>query len=164
MRQNSVWAAMVIAAALLEATWPQALSLQRVVPDLIVVLVVYFSIAEGAERGMYTGVLGGMFQDVAGNTGIGHHILCLVIIAYVVGRMASRLITENPYVKTVTVLLASMVHGILYLAVEYVQKVDMNALKMMSFSIVPQACFTALLTPFVFLLVSRLRSTPIQGT
>ena len=96
-------------------------------------LVVYFSIAEGAERGMYTGVLGGMFQDVAGNTGIGHHILCLVIIGYVVGRMASRLITENPYVKTVTVLLASMVHGILYLAVEYVQKVDMNALKMMSF-------------------------------
>lgn len=113
---------------------------------------------------MYTGVLGGIFQDVAGNTGIGHHVLCLVMVGYVVGRMASRLVTDNPYVKTVTVFLSSIVHGALYLAVEYVQKVDMNAAFMMSYSIIPHAFYTALVTPFVFLLISRLRSAPVQGT
>lgn len=164
MRQNSAWAMIVIAGALLEATWPQILSIQRVVPDLVVVLVVYFSISEGTERGMYTGVLGGIFQDVASNTGIGHHVLCLVIVGYVVGRMASRLITDNPYVKTVTVLMAAMVQGILYLMVEYVQQVDMNTVYMMLYSIIPHAFYTALVTPFVFLLVRRLRSTPLLGT
>ena len=163
MRHNLIWAGMVIVAALVEATWPQALSIQRVVPDLLVVLVVYFSITEGAERGMYTGVLGGIFQDVAGNTGIGHHVLGLFVIGYIVGRMASRLITDNPYVKTVTVLAAAVVHGVLYLVVEYVQKVDMNVVYMMAYSIIPHAFYTALVTPFVFLIAGRLRTAPIQG-
>ena len=155
---------MVVIAALLEATWPQMLSIQRVVPDFVIVLVVYFSITEGTERGMYTGVLGGIFQDVAGNTGIGHHVLCLVILGYIVGRMARRLITDNPYVKTVTVLVASLVHGVLYLAVEYVQKVDMNTVVTMSYSIVPHTFYTALVTPLVFLIMGRIRSAPLQGT
>ena len=126
-------------------------------------LVVYFSISEGTERGMYTGVLGGIFQDVAGNTGIGHHVLCLVCVGYIVGRMASRLITDNPYVKTVTVFVASIVHGLLYLAIEYVQKVDMSAVYTMSYSIIPHAFYTALVTPLVFLILGRLRVRPVQG-
>ena len=164
MRQNSVWVFTVIVAALLEATWPQMLSIQRVVPDFVIVLVVYFSITEGTERGMYTGVLGGIFQDVAGNTGIGHHVLCLVIVGYIVGRMARRLITDNPYVKTVTVLVASLVHGVLYLAVEYVQKVDMNTVVTMTYSIIPHTFYTALVTPIIFLIMGWIRTVPMQGT
>jgi rod shape-determining protein MreD len=163
MWQNSAWVLIVIAASVLEATWPQFLSIQRVVPDLVVVLVVYFSIMESAERGMYTGVLGGIFQDVASNTGIGHHVLCLVTVGYIIGRMASRLITDNPYVKVVTVLLASILHSLLFLAIEYVQKVDLNAVYTSSYSIIPHAFYTALVTPLVFLFLSRVRSMPVQG-
>lgn len=163
MRQLSVWAIVVIGLALLEATWLPVISIQRVVPNLMLVLVVYFAITEGTERGMYTGLIGGIFQDVSSNTGIGHHVLCLVIVGFVVGRMASRLITDNPYVKTVTVFVASIAHGILYLLIEYVQKVDAAAIYTMSFSLMPEAFYTAVVTPIIFYLIERIRPVSIYG-
>jgi rod shape-determining protein MreD len=163
MRHLGLWIVLVIGLALLEATWLQAISIQRVVPDLMLVLVVYFAIAEGTERGLYTGLVGGIFQDVSGNTAVGHHVLCLIVVAFIVGRMANRLITDNPYVKTVTVLIASILHGVLYLAIEYVQKVDASAIYSMSFSIMPQAFYTACVTPIIFYLIARIRPVPIQN-
>lgn len=160
---HMLWLCIIIITALLEATWLQSLSIQKVVPDIILVLVVYFSISEGTERGMYTGFIGGLFQDVAADTGIGHHVLCLVLIAYVVGRMAARLITDNPYVKTMTVLLATIVHGVLYLMIEYIQKVDLEAMYMMSYAIMPRAFYTACVTPIVFYLLLRIRGERYPG-
>ena len=161
--RNVVWLFIIIIAALLEAKWPQLLRIQQVVPDIVLVIVVYFSITEGAQQGMYTGLIGGIFQDVAANTGVGHHVLCLVLVGYVVGRMAARLITDNPYVKTMTVFLATIVHGILYLMIEYVQKVDIDAMYMMFWAIPPRAFYTALLTPIVFYILVRIRGESMVG-
>ena len=158
-----VWICLIIMTALLEATWLQAISIQQVVPDLVLVVVVYFSITEGAERGMYTGFFGGIFQDVAANTGVGHHVICLVLIGYIVGRMATRLITDNPYVKTMTVLSAAIVHSVLYLMIEYVQKVDLDAMYMMSYAIMPRAFYTACMTPIVFYILLRIRGESQRG-
>lgn len=162
MRSHGPWIFIVIAAALIETTMLPAIAIQRVTPDLILILVVYFSIIESSERGMFTGLVGGILQDVSANTGVGHHVLCLVIVGYVVGRMASRLITDNPYVKVMTVFGSCVLHGILYLAVEYVQKVDAQAVLMMSYSIMPQAFYTAAVTPIIFFIVGRVRPAPIQ--
>lgn len=162
MKKNLPWIMIIIAAALVETTMLPAISIQRVVPDLILILVVYFSIAEGSERGMFTGLIGGILQDVSANTGVGHHALCLIIVGYVTGRMASRLITDNPYVKVITVLGASVIHGFIYLSIEYIQKVDADAVLTMSYSIMPQAFYTAIFTPPVFIIVSRIRPIPIQ--
>ena len=162
MRTHGPWILIVIAAGLIETTMLPTIRIQGVVPDLILILVVYFAIAEGSERGMYTGLLGGILQDVFANTGVGHHVLCLVVVGFVVGRMASRLITDNPAVKVMTVLAASIIHGFLYLAIEYIQKVDADAAVMMSYSIMPQAFYTAVITPVVFFLVARIRPVHIQ--
>ena len=160
---NFVWLVLIIITALLEATWLQKISIQQVVPNLVLVLVVYFSITEGAERGMYTGFIGGIFQDVAANTGVGHHVICLVIIGYIVGRMAARLTTDNPYVKTMTVLFATIVHEILYVVIEYIQKVDIEAMYTMSYGIMPSAFYTACVTPIIFYILLRIRGDNHHG-
>ena len=92
MRRNLLWAVIVVATALVQTTWLDAIRLQGVLPDLTLLLVVYFAIADGEERAMFTGVLGGLYQDVAGNAVLGHHIVCHVIVGYVAGRVAQRLI------------------------------------------------------------------------
>jgi rod shape-determining protein MreD len=160
---NLVWLVLIVVSALLEATWLQAISIQEVVPDIVLILVVYFAITEGAERGMYTGLIGGIFQDVAANTGVGHHVICLVLVGYIVGRMASRLITDNPYVKALTVLFSTIVHEIFYVMIEYVQKVDLEAMYTMSYAIPHRACYTAIVTPIVFYLLLRIRGERYQG-
>jgi rod shape-determining protein MreD len=155
MKSNIYWAILVIVTAQIEATWLSQLRIQGVQPDLILVLVVYFAIVDGEQRAMMTGLLGGLFQDVAADTGLGHHVLCLVLVGYTVGRLSERLITDNPAVKTSAVFFASILHDVIYIAVDYVQHVDPQAAYTMAIGTVPRAFYTALTTPFLFFFLDR---------
>ena len=155
MKKNVRWALAVIAAALIQTTLLDTIKIQGVLPDLTLLLVVYFAIADGEERAMFTGVLGGMYQDVAGNAALGHHILCNVLIGYALGRIATRLITEHPAVRVGLVFAATLVHGILYTAILYIQQPDIGAIHSVATSVIPGAFYTALVTPIVFLALAR---------
>lgn len=155
MRKNIFWAVMVIAAALIQTTWLDLVRLQGVLPDLPLLLVVYFALTEGEERAMLTGVLAGVYQDVASNAILGHHILCNVVVGYIAGRVATRLIIEHPAVKAGMVLCASLLHGVIYSAISYVQNPDVGIIAPLATSVVPGAFYTALATPIVFFVCSR---------
>lgn len=154
-RTNAYWAILVVVTVLVEATWLGLIRIQGVMPDLILLLVVYFGINQGEERAMTTGLVGGVLQDVAGDTGLGHHVLCLVIVGFLIGQISHRLITDNPAVKTGLVFCASMIHAMIYVMVDYVQTPDIDALHMLAVSHVPRAFYTALATPIVFYLLDR---------
>jgi rod shape-determining protein MreD len=153
MRKNIVWAVLVIATALLETTLLDLVKVQGVVPDLTLLLVVFFAIVEGDERAMYTGLLGGVFQDVVLHKTLGHHVLGLVIIGYVVSRISIRLITEHPAVKMALVFGASIANGIIFTAVAYIQQPAISALHLLVTSVVPESFYTALVTPIAFFLL-----------
>ncbi len=165
MGRNVGWAIAVIAAALLQTTWPDALKLQGVVPDLSLALVVYFAIADGEERAMITGLLSGIYLDTACHAVLGHHVLCLVLVGYIVGRLSSRLITEHPAVKAALVFCAAVLHGAIYTSVLYVQQPDTGLVYHMITSVVPGAFYTGLITPLEFFVLDRVfrREGALQG-
>ena len=165
MRRNVVWAVFVVAAALIQTTWLDALRVQGVLPDLVLLLVVYFAIEDGEERAMFTGVLGGLYQDVVGNAVLGHHVLCHVVVAYMTGRVARRLITQHAAVKVGLVFFASLTHGFLFVCIQYVQTPEMSAVHTFLVSVVPGAFYTALATPLLFFILGRAfrrKEEPIQ--
>ena len=155
IRANIFWAFIIVFTVLLEATWLGLLRIQGVQPELILMLVVYFAITEGEERAMMTGFLGGLFQDVASDSALGHHVLCLVVVGFVMGRLSRRLITDNPAVKAGSVLGASVTHGLLYMTIDYVQNADPGRFYVLLVMIAPQAFYTALMTPFLFFALAR---------
>ena len=165
MRRNIWWAFIVVATALVETTWLDRINVAGALPNLTLLLVVYFALMEGEERAMATGVLGGLFQDVARNEVLGHNVLCLVVIGYAVGRLATRLITEHPAVKAGTVLSASLAHGLLHLTVFYVQNPGLAAVRHIVSAVVPAAFYTALCTPILFAVLDRTfrRKATLQG-
>lgn len=150
IRGNLIWFVLVAFAALLQTTWPDALKVQEVLPDITLLLVVYFALNAGEERAMYTGLLGGIYQDVASNSVLGHHVLCHVIVGYVVGRISMRLITDHPAIKAGLVFAAALADGILFSTVLFVQEPSVGFLYTVVASVVPGAFYTAVLTPFVF--------------
>lgn len=165
MRTNVYWALLIVVVAVFESTWLGAIRLQGVLPDLVLLLVVYFAVTHGEERAMFTGFLGGIFQDVAADTGLGHHVLCLVVTGFVVGRVSRRLVVDHPAVKAGLVLGASMVHGLLYTSVDYVQNPDLNAMYSLAVTVVPRAFYTSLVTPLVFFALDRSKQLgePLHG-
>ncbi len=156
MAKNITWFIVIALTSLVQTTWPDFLKFQEVVPDLPLLLVVYFGIADGEERALYTGLIGGIYQDVAGNTVLGHHVLCLVLVGFFVGRMSTRLITEHPAVKAGLVFFAGLVHGVLYTLVAYVQNPAHGAVYPIIASVIPAAFYTALITPLMFFVLDWL--------
>jgi len=155
MRLNVLWIVIIIATALVQATWLEEIRVAGVKPDLIMLLVVYFAIAFGEERAMYTGVIGGLFQDVSNTASLGHNVLCLAVVAYATGRIANRLVTESPAVKTGLVLCAALVHGLLHSTLTYIAQPQLASVADIVGRIVPGAFYTAIATPLVFFLLDR---------
>lgn len=166
MFYNLIWIVTVVVMALVQTTWPDFLTLQNVKPDLTLILVVYFAIADGEERAMLTGALGGIYQDVASKAVLGQNVLCLVIVGYAAGRLATRLVTGHPAVKAGLVFLAGLAQGVLLTCIYYVQDPGTLVIETILTVVVPASFYTALITPFVFFGLSRIfgeRSAP-QGS
>lgn len=153
MMQRAGWLLAVLLASLLQTTWPEALKLQEVLPDFILLMTVFFALNYGEELAMYTGVIGGIYQDTASNKVLGHHVLCLVIVGYAVGRLSNRLITDHPAIKAGIVLLAALAHGLLFTFVAFIQDPSIGAMYTVATSVVPGAFYTAVLTPAVFMVL-----------
>jgi rod shape-determining protein MreD len=162
MRRNGIWIIVIIATALIQATWLDTIRFAGVVPDLILLLVVYFAIAFGEERAMWTGVMGGLFQDVARSTSIGQNVLCHVIVAYAAGRIANRLVTESPAVKTGLVFCAALVHGLMQSALVYIAQPHLANVSDIVARIVPSGFYTALVTPLVFYVLDRIFRSELE--
>lgn len=164
MAKNIKWVAAIILATLVQTTWPDVLRLQAVTPDLVLLLVVYFAIAEGEERAMFTGLIGGIFQDAAYSTALGHHVFCHVVVGYLVGRIATRFVTEHPAVKAGSVLCAGLVGGALFTTIQYIQTPSVLFLNSLVGTVVPTAFYTAVITPVVFWILARVfRAEPAPG-
>ncbi len=156
LREFLLWFVAIVFAALIQTNWPHLLRFQEVTPDIIMVLVVYFAVEHGEERAMFTGVIGGLYQDVTVNTTLGHHVLCYVLIGYTIGSLATRLISEHAAVKAGLVLLASFCQGVLFALIQYALQPQRGILYPIVTNAVPIAFYSAVITPVIFLLVDRI--------
>jgi len=162
MLYNAIWLVTVVIMALVQTTWPDFLTFEGVAPDLILILVVYFAITQGEERAMFTGAIGGVYQDVASKAVLGHNILCFVLVAYGVGRLSTRLVTDHPAVKAGLVFLAGLAQGTLFTLIRYVQFPDTPVVETLAAVVVPASFYTALITPLVFFALARLFRPRVQ--
>ena len=165
MRKNILWFVLLLLAAGIQATWFEGLQYRGAMPNLVLLLVVYFSLSDGEERGMLTGALGGLFQDVAAGSALGHHVVCHVIVGYIVGIGGHRLVTGHPAVKAGIVFISGIVHALLFASIAYIQDPARGIIAPVVRIGIPGAFYTAVVTPFVFIALDTLRRNkrPMSG-
>lgn len=151
-----LWCFCTLLAAMIQTNWPNLLKLQEVSPDIILVVLVYFAIAYGEEWAMFTGLLGGLYLDVAVGTTLGHYVLCYVVTGYILGRLSTRLITEHAAIKAGAVFAAGTGWGILYASIQYVQRPQSGMIQPLITNFIPTAFYSAIITPLVFLTLDRI--------
>ena len=156
MLKNISWVLAIIVAAILQTTLPDGLKPQGVAPDLTLLLVVYFAFNDGEERAMLTGLLGGLYLDVVGDFGLGHHVLSLVVVGYVAGKVSTRFITEHPAVKVGSVFMSALLQGFIFTLILEIRSPDTNFFNTFLSSVIPGAFFTSVFTPIVFGLLQRI--------
>lgn len=149
------WLGGTILMALIQTSWPESLKLQDTAPDLVLVLVVFYAMRDGEEKAMFTGLVGGLYQDIAVDTVLGHHVLCYVCVGYLAGILSLRLVTEHPIVKAGLVFLAGLLHTALFCLIQYLQEPARGILTPWLVMGIPASSYSALLSPLLFIVAGR---------
>jgi rod shape-determining protein MreD len=155
MSRYIIWSLMIVVAALVQTTWVDAISIYGAHPELVLLLVVYFAVADGEEWAMWTGAIGGLFTDVAMSARLGHNMLCYVVLGFVLGRICRRLITDSPAVKVSLVFLGALFKGILWVFLYNIMNPGFGATAQFFNQSIPTAFYTAVAAPPVFFLLDR---------
>lgn len=154
-RRFLLGAVSVVTAVLLQVTVVGRLPLPGVAPDLVLVLVVAYALAEGPMSGLVTGWFAGLLCDALSVHELGRMALAYAIAGYVTGMLQDE--TERSTLQPFgAVALGALLALGAYLSVGILlsdPRVTMHALARSLVSTVP---YDVVLTPFVVPLVAGL--------
>lgn len=155
----------VVTAVLLQSTVLARLPLPGAAPDVVLVLVVAFGLAEGSRSGMLTGFGAGVLSDLAADSQLGRLALAYALAGYLAG-LASADADRSVLLPFATVAAAGFVALAVYAAEGVLlgdARITMSALARSLASSVP---YSVVLTPFVVpvvgSLVRRLDADPLR--
>lgn len=148
----------VLTALLLQGTVFARMSFLQAKPDLVLVVVVCFALADGPAAGMGAGFGAGLLSDLLGTHTLGLLALVLCVVGYAAGVIRSyfdRLATFTPMlvVGGLTAVAVLMYAGLSALLGE-----SRVALDPLARSLLLTSLYDVVLTPFVFAAVTALRS------
>ncbi|NLM69793.1 MAG: rod shape-determining protein MreD [Firmicutes bacterium] len=109
-----IYSLIIISALVIQTTIFTSWSLFAVVPDLILVLVVLFSLINGPIFGAKFGFAAGLALDLLVGELIGLNALTKMIIGIVVGLLALRFYKENYVIPLLCVIAATIADQLLY--------------------------------------------------
>lgn len=109
-----IYTTLVILALILQTTLFASWSFLIVVPDLILVLVVLFSLINGPTFGAKFGFFSGLGTDLLVGEMIGLGALTKMIIGITVGLLSKRFYKENYIIPFISVVIATVIDQLLY--------------------------------------------------
>jgi len=133
----------------LESTLFARFTLRGVVPDLILIFVVFFAIINGSRTGFGYGFLCGLFEDLYLGRFIGMNALAKGLSAYLIGKLEVNVFKDNLMVGFGGVLLATVFNSILMLLLALITMPDLAIDKFILLDLSGQLVYNGLLSiPF----------------
>ena len=160
-RRIGLLALTLLAAAVFQSTLGSRLTLFTARPDLVLLLVVTYSVVRGVEEGLLAGILGGLLVDLLSALPFGTATVTMGLIGLATGLGEANVYRANLVVPLVAVFLATVVyHSILMLTLQAIGW-SVEWVSTLALQTVPGAFLNALLAPLAFALVRRITS-PVE--
>jgi rod shape-determining protein MreD len=134
------------------------ISVEKVAPDLLLILTIFIALREGQFTGLIAGfVIGFLFDQFSGNI-IGTNALSKMLAGFVAGYFYDESLTLQESIGSFRFLgivaLAAMVHNIIYYFF-YVEPSDLTFVKFFLRSGIAAALYTTLLSALIMLVAAR---------
>ena len=88
----------IIISLVLQSTYLEGLKVMGMKPDLVMLLVIFYSISHGARKGALIGFLAGLVQDLFAAKFLGLHAIMKLVIGLLCGTLEKRVYKENVFV------------------------------------------------------------------
>ncbi|MBA7490783.1 hypothetical protein ES702_01326 [subsurface metagenome] len=152
--------AIIVVALLIQLTLINSITILGLKPDLIMVVVVVFSLLKGAKEGTISGFASGLLQDIFSTGLLGINALAKTVIGFTCGILKEKIFYEHIlFLIPVITFIASFMQNILILFLLRVFGIEYGLAWSIKQIALPEALYSSLLSPFIFLVINKLFQT-----
>lgn len=116
MKKYGYWFVFIVVLYVIQSSLLPFFSYNRQSPDLLLLLVVSFSLLEGPKYGVLMALGAGLLKALASGTFFGIDAFSFVIIAFVIGRFYNQVFREARFLPLVASVGATVIHYVVVLA------------------------------------------------
>ena len=145
-----VFLIMVVLAIMVQTTALQVVRIWGIIPDLVMILVIFNGFLRGTREGAFLGLVAGLLLDFSAGGYFGLNALTMVLAGYLAGIAESRLYKDNLVIVMFLVGLVTVVSQLAqYLLLLYVD-VSITPGVAIFRSILPTALYNVLVVPLLY--------------
>lgn len=124
-----IWFGVVIVVLIIQSTLLPIIAFKGISPDMLLVLVVSYSLLSGREKGLGLGFFAGLLQDLALGNIFGINTLSKMAVGYLFGLAERKVFKENVLLPVVATAVATLIHSLVLFMVLFLlgYKVDLLA-------------------------------------
>jgi rod shape-determining protein MreD len=152
--------AIIVVALLIQLTLINSISIMGLKPDLMMVVVVVFSLLKGEKEGTISGFVSGLLQDIFSTGLLGINALVKTVIGFTCGILKEKIFYEHIlFLIPVITFIASFMQSILIFLLLRAFGIEYNLAWSLKQVALPEALYSSLLSPFIFLAINKLFQT-----
>ena len=149
--------AIIVVALLIQLTLINSITVLGLKPDLIMVVVVVFSLLKGEKEGAISGFASGLLQDIFSASLLGINALAKTVIGFTCGILKEEIFHEHIlFIIPVITFIASFMQSILIFLLLRAFGLEYNLAWSLKQIALPEALYSSLLSPFIFLAINKL--------
>ncbi|MFZ7102315.1 MAG: rod shape-determining protein MreD [Peptococcaceae bacterium] len=134
---------------ILESTIFNELIIAGVKPDIILVIVILFSLFNGPKEGALLGLGLGLLEDLYLAKYLGLNAVSKFCIGLIIGFMEKRTYKDNFFVPVLSLFVGSLVYSVIYLIFTNIAGYYLNPAQMLRVAL-PVAIYNACFAPFIY--------------
>ena len=152
--------AIIVVALLIQLTLTNSITILGLKPDLIMVVVVVFSLLKGEKEGTISGFASGLLQDIFSTGLLGINALAKTVIGFTCGILKEKIFYEHIlFLIPLITFIASFMQSILIFLLLRTFGIEYGLAWSLKQIALPEALYSSLLSPFIFLAINKLFQT-----
>lgn len=149
--------AIIVVALVIQLTLINSVTILGLKPDLIMVVVVVFSLRKGEKEGTISGFASGLLQDIFSTGLLGINALAKTVIGFTCGILKEKIFHEHIlFIIPVITFIASFMQSILIFLLLRAFGIEYNLAWSLKKIALPEALYSSLLSPLIFLAINKL--------
>lgn len=149
--------AIIVVALVIQLTLINSVTILGIKPDLILIVVVVFSLLKGGKEGTISGFVSGLLQDIFSIGLLGINALVKTVIGFTCGILKEKIFYEHMlFLIPVITFIASFIQSILIFLLLRAFGVEYGLAWSLKRIALPEALYNCLLSPFIFLAINKL--------
>lgn len=145
----------LFAATIIESSILSNISFLLVVPDLVLICCIYFSLLNGKLYGEVSGFISGLFLDFITGVPFGFNCVFRTLIGYITGLFSNTIIISGLVIPMTSVGIATLTKKLLIFLISlFFPKLSLNVYSIISYEFLFEFCANIILAPVVFKFLS----------